>query len=158
MVSKNMFAFHKIAGETLEDKALRACGIIVSSGLGIRNGKICVGGNNVMANNTVYVFDEKDMDVLRASDDILVNDALKIIEERKKGYDVVHLNAMAILATEMIENGFNFLQKPTNFDINAVGAMRHGYKEPEGIALEFAKAFNMLPKSSPNYGLKPKAL
>jgi hypothetical protein len=139
-----VFDFKKSAG-TLEDNALNACEIILSAGIAIRGGRICAGGNNVIADNAAKAFSEGDLAKLGASDDIIVNGAMHIIRlrQRQMNSDTSCYEAIAVHAIEMKENGWDTDIRPNVWDLNACGAQMMGYRNPEGVAKEFADAFGM---------------
>lgn len=147
----SMFAFQEKAGETLEQKALRICEVILSSGVGIRGGEICAGGNNVMAKNSANAITDAEIQYLIGQESALSQQMGVLIQNFKNiSNDKSFRDNVVLAAIALRKDGLLQSAKPTNFDINAAGARFRGYAEPKGLHLEFAQAFHMLPKSSPN--------
>jgi len=123
-------AFKDKANETLEEKALRVCEVIVSCGLGIRGGQITNGEEMVRVERAVNSVDLYILNVVTAG-----------ISDIKKHLDAVSLiNAMHgyLISKEKdkIEIAANFARvlidehdwqtdsKPVNYDLNAAGIWR----------------------------------
>lgn len=142
-MSTGVFAFKKVAKETLENRALRACEVILSSGIGIRGGQIVAGGNNVMADDTINAFTDDDLIALRGSD--MGELAAMAIEHRKSyinnGHDLLCIKNCVSSMVRMGELGWGADIEITNFDLNAIGEKFDTYVEPEGLVKQLLAAF-----------------
>lgn len=143
------FAFQKKANETLEQKALRICEIIVSTGVAIRGGNIVPGGCNVAASNNARAMSDAELKKLRDTKKeelILVADLIAarqayIVSDSKYDLDTIAHKAVQLRSLGLLAGA-----TPSNFDRNAVGAALMGCKAQEGVAKKFAEAFGIVNK------------
>lgn len=101
----NVAVFQKISGETLDQRALRACKIIVEDGLAVRGGKIVNGQNPEQANAAAIAFSRKDLKHFTVHSSSLKNQAMAgLIKARQQFAETnvpEYLEIMALHATSL---------------------------------------------------------
>ncbi len=154
MTQTGVFAFQEKAEETLEQKALRACEVIVSCGLGIRGGNITTGGNMVRARSAALSISEEELKALYDNiDKNPFNEGMVNIIGAMRNSSNVDMDIIAVGALQLkgkhTRYAFSkqdkaiFTAKPLNWDLNAAGEKRDTYREPQGLARELVDAFDI---------------
>lgn len=132
--------------ETLEDKCLRVCKVILESGIAVRGGKIAPGGNNMLASNAaMHIFNDEDaMQRLNGyvSGPFFEFKKLVVAYQEDRLQDAAQA-AIALKNFSNVKRIYAFDAKPLNWDINAAGAKMAGYVEPTGVAKDFVDAFGI---------------
>lgn len=161
MNNASQYASQQFRGAPLIDRAHSVCETVIGSGLGIREGKICKGGNNEMAYGAANAF--PDADLHRLIKDVpstpVHRAVIQIITLAKrvanKEEDAGTLDMIAMHASVARSAGFLMAALPHNYDLNLVGAKLTSYKEPSKTAQKFAQSFGIVPRSSHNISPKP---
>ncbi len=162
-MSDSQNAFAELQGETLEEKALRVCGVIASSGLGIRGGQITIGDDMVAVENAVKLISLEKLKQSINREEMgdrrfyIADLAYTIIRKTRDNitYTQPPMHSCVSLCVELSKYT-NMEAKPVNYDLNAAGVKRETYVEPEGLAKEFVDAFDIGYKSPSKPKPKPK--
>jgi len=141
-------AFEDKANETLEEKALRVCEVIVSQGLGVHMDGIVKGKDFRTAEIAVINFFNEDLKLIRTHNEFhtLPRQAADFIRAFKlglRGDQEFQGSLMALMARDMIISGWQTKAKPLHLDLNSDGGKRALYVEPTGLVAEFVEAFDI---------------
>jgi hypothetical protein len=128
-MDKSAYNFQNVAGETAEDKILRACEIIRSSGLGIRDGQVVAGGNNVMAKNALDAISPLEKESFLKGECAFKKEVIAFLDAfSEKKYAEAGKCAQAMVCL-----GWNTDARPVSFDRESAGVSAHASLVSKGI-------------------------
>ena len=156
--------FSEGAKAALDQKIIKACETIVKSSLGIRGGRIVSGGNMVSAEHAANSISEAELKYFNEANKgdstrpgyymglVVLAEFAKTLFQPDGGSAVLGtdklLSAVAAAASMTKKMGWETEAAPLNWDVNAAGARRATFREPEGIAAELVNAFDIGPKQT----------